>query len=299
YSYLWNTGNTNPFITNLSEGNYELRVTDAEGCIAYVQYKLEDPEPVIVDLGEDRTICMDQGIIYDITIDDPDAIYQWESDNGFSSSSPVVELQEGGTYRATVTSSLGCVGNDELTINVSSEAIDAYFLLTTQAFAGEEVILVNVSNPIGEEVEWTVPEGVKKVYEEREKLIVHFEQAGTYNINLRSYQGSCYQDYTKKIIVEEATELPAVGEVSNQFIDEFIVYPNPTDGEFKVKISLEEEAKISLKIISLTTSQVINNRIEGSTSEYLLDYHLDLVPGLYILLLETPNGDEVRKIVFK
>ncbi len=298
YTYLWNTGSTNPFISNLSQGKYELRVIDGEGCIAYVEYILQDPEPVTVDLGEDRTICLDQGVFYDITIDDPDATYQWESDNGFSSTSPIVELSEGGTYRAMAISSNGCVGSDALTINVSDNAIDAYFLLTTQAFAGEEVILVNVSSPVGEKVEWTVPDGAKKVYEDKEKLVVHFNDAGSYDINLRSVQGSCYQDYTKRIIVEKATDLSGTGEYNSGFINEFIVYPNPTDGEFKVKISLEEEAKISLKIISLSTSQVINNRIEESTSEYLLDYNIDMVPGLYILLLETPKGDEVRKIIF-
>src|SRR5690606_12539118 len=235
---------------------------------------------------------------YDITIDDPDATYQWESDNGFKSTSPIVELTESGIYRATVISSKGCIESDELIINASGDFIDAYFLLTTQAFAGEEVILVNVSNPIAEEVEWTVPEGGEKVYSDKEGLIVYFEQPGSYDINLRSYQGSCYQDYTKKIIVEEATALAYTGGSNSHFINEFIVYPNPTDGEFKVKVSLAEEADISIKIISLTTSSVMHNRSENSAKEYLLDYNLDLVPGLYIMLLETPQGKDIRKIIF-
>src|SRR5690606_18802573 len=211
--------------------------------------------------------------------------------------SPIVELTEGGNYKATVVTSQGCEGTDELTVNVSDKEIDAYFLLTTQAFAQEEVVLVNVSEFLGESVEWTVPAGVKKVYSDKEGLIVLFEKPGSYDISLRSYQGSCYEDFTKKIIVEEAADL-YYGGADTSFINEFIVYPNPTEGEFKVKISLAENAKISLKIISLSTSQVINSRIEESTSEYLLDYHLDLVPGVYLLLLETPKGDEVRKIIF-
>src|SRR5690606_29725824 len=124
---------------------------------------------------------------------------------------------------------------------VSDKEIDAYFLLTTQAFAKEEVVLVNVSRLIGESVEWTVPEGVEKVFSDKEGLIVYFEEPGSYDINLRSYEGSCYQDYTKKIIVEEATDLPYTGGYSTNFINEFIVYPNPTDGEFKVKVSLADE----------------------------------------------------------
>ncbi len=297
YTYLWNTGDTNPFVTDLAEGTYELKITDAKGCMAHTKYTLDDPAPLAVDLGEDRTICMEQGIIYDITINDPGAIYKWESDNGFSSTSPIVELTEGGNYKATVITSQGCEGTDELTVNVSDKEIDAYFLLTTQAFAREEVVLVNVSEFLGESVEWTVPEGVEKVFSDKEGLIVYFEEPGSYDINLRSYQGNCYQDYTKKIIVEEAADLSyAVSDPG--FINEFIVYPNPTDGEFKVKVSLAEAADISIKIISLTTSSVMHSRTGKSTNEYLLDYNLDLVPGMYIMLLETPHGKEIRKMIF-
>src|SRR5690606_18077538 len=55
YTYLWNTGSSNPFISNLGQGKYELRVIDGEGCISYFNYTLEDPEPVTIDIGEDRT----------------------------------------------------------------------------------------------------------------------------------------------------------------------------------------------------------------------------------------------------
>lgn len=297
YTYVWNTGGTNPFITDIPQGTYELKITDAKGCVARTEYTLKDPAALTINLGEDRTICIDQGIIYDITIDDPGAIYKWESDNGFSSTSPIVELTERGNYKATVITSQGCEGTDELTVNVSDKEIDAYFLLTTQAFAREEVVLVNVSEFLGESVEWTVPAGVEKVFSDKEGLIVYFEEPGSYEINLRSYQGNCYQDYTKKIIVEEAADLSyAVSDPG--FINEFIVYPNPTDGEFKVKVSLAEAADISIKIISLTTSSVMHSRTGKSTKEYLLDYNLDLVPGMYIMLLETPQGKEIRKMIF-
>ena len=41
-------------------------------------------------------------------ITDSDAIYQWSSDNGFSSTQPKVKLYDTGTYTVTVTTKDGC-----------------------------------------------------------------------------------------------------------------------------------------------------------------------------------------------
>lgn len=299
YKYLWSTNNITSSITNLKAGEYTLKVIDAEKCIAYFRKTLINPEPVIVNLGDQRTICAGQNLNLDITIDDQDATYLWESDNGFTSTSPLVELTKAGNYKAIVTTSLGCVGYDEVKVKVSQEAISAKFLLGTQAFADHEVILVNTSSPIGEKVEWTVPESVKIVYKTDKKLIVSFTKPGTFNFSLRSYQGDCYADYDKKIIVSEATEFADIGDTKNPFIEDFLVYPNPSDGNFKVKLSLAKETDISIKIISMVSSQVVDTRSEYNQKEFLLDYNLNIAPGLYILLLETPEGDRIRKIIIK
>ena len=299
YKYLWNTGETTSTINNLSSGLYRLQVIDAEGCNVFVEVLLEDPLPVPINLGENRTICQDQNLFFDIGIEDDGASYLWESDNGFTSTSSNVELFQSGLYKATITTSDGCIGYDEVEVTVSNEPIDAHFVLSTQAFAKEEILLVNISEPIGDKVEWTLPEGVNLVYDTKEKIIITFDEAGIYDINLRSFQGDCYADFSKKIIVEEATELPVIGDANNPFIEDFLVYPNPSDGNFKVKLSLSEEAIISVKVISLMTSEVMTSKREGLAKEFLLDYNLEyLPPGTYLLLLETPKGDEIRKLIF-
>lgn len=300
YTYLWSTGNTTPSIANLSGGmTYQLQITDAEGCNAFAEITLEDPPLLTIDLGEDKTICLDQSYILDASIDDEGASYLWESENGFTSTLPNVELTAEGTYRVTVTSSQGCVASDEINVTASNLPIDAHFVLSTQAFAEEEILLVNISDPIGENVEWTLPDGVNLIYEAKEKIIVAFDEPGTYDINLRSSQGDCFADFSKRIIVEEATELPLVGDANNPFIEEFLVYPNPSNGNFKVKLSLSEEAIISVKVISLITSEVMTSKREGLAKEFLLDYNLEYMPpGTYLLLLETPEGDEIRKLIF-
>lgn len=299
FTYVWNTGETTPYISNLEAGTYRVQVTDAKNCVTYIEETLEETPPLVVELGEDRTLCDWQWLELDITIDDPGAVYNWVSDNGFASDSPVVQLTEPGIYTATITTSKGCVGSEEIEVKTSTDPIDAHFVLSTQAFALEETSLVNISSPVGDKVEWTIPEGVDMIYEANNKIIVLFKEAGIYDINLRSYQGDCYMDYTKNIIVEQAVELQDIGDSNNPFIEEFIVYPNPSNGNFKIKLSLAEEANISVKVISLVTSSVMDARMEGGSRDYLLEYNLQhLQSGVYLLLLETPKGDEIRKLVF-
>ncbi len=299
YQLRWDTGSTLSRITNLSEGTYVLEVTDANGCKAFYQETIVDPDPIVVNMLEKRSLCDDQALNLDIAIDDAGARYEWISDNGFTSSSSTVEITEAGIYTATITSSLGCIGVGSIAVEVFDTPIDADFLLTTQAYTDEEVILVNVSEPVGDKVEWTVPDAAEIIEKDNGKLIVKFTEEGPYDILLTSYQGDCFQEYTKTILVQPAIETPEGSNTQGQFIEEFIVYPNPNNGSFKTKITLAEDSNITVKIVSLMSGMTVNERSEKNQQDFLLDYTLSMPTGVYLMLLETPKGSETRKIVFE
>ncbi|MDG3584166.1 T9SS type A sorting domain-containing protein [Galbibacter pacificus] len=299
YEYQWNTGGSTNSISNLSKGKYTLRVIDGQDCIAYKEIVLEDPEPVYIDLGEDRTLCDDQEFSLDIAIDDAGAGYYWESNNGFTSADPQVTLSKAGVYTATITTSLGCIGQDQIEIVQSNAAIDADFLITSQAFVGEEVVLVNVSSPLGEGTEWYVPDGVTVVSESNEAIILKFKKTRPYEVRLRTLEGDCYQDYTKQIVVEEPTELYDIGEAEQPFLKKFLIHPNPNDGNFTVEIELSETADVALRLISLLTADVSDIRTMINRDNYSESYSTALASGTYILLLETPKGNEVRRVIIK
>ncbi|PKV50781.1 putative secreted protein (Por secretion system target) [Aquimarina sp. MAR_2010_214] len=299
YNYTWSTGSTSTLIDGLSAGTYRIEVTDNKGCKAFYEEKLIDPDPIIVNLEERRALCSDQSLLLDIAINDPGATYSWSSENGFTSSESNVEITQKGRYVATITSSLGCVGVGDIEVEVFDTPIDSDFLITTQAYTGEEVILVNVSEPMGETVEWTMPEGVEVVSQTEEKLILKFENEGPYDINLRSYQGDCYEDYNKTILVQPAIESPEVFASQGEFIEEFIVYPNPNNGSFTTKITLAEESNITIKIVNLMSGATMHERKEKNNLDFALNYNLTLPTGVYLMLLETPKGSETRKLVFE
>ena len=299
YSINWDTGDTTTSINNLCPGDYSVSVTDQKGCKIYLEYTIENPEPILVDLGEDKTLCIGQSHDLDISIDDSNATYQWTSNNGFTSNSPSISLTETGIYTATITTVLGCIGADSIEIAQSNVGVNSQFLITTQAFAEEDIILINTSNPLSTNVQWILPNEAQVIEESNETITLRFDIPGAYEITLRSFQGNCFQDYTKPVIVEEARDLPAIGDVASPFIVDFVTHPNPTKGVFEVDITLQEEATVSLRLFSLISNIPIDNREAHSASEYTLDYNVNVATGIYFLLLETAKGSEIRKIIIE
>ncbi|GAB5538916.1 MAG: hypothetical protein Salg2KO_10190 [Salibacteraceae bacterium] len=297
YNYLWSNGVTSLNINNLAEGSYTLEVLDATGCTTSKAVSITAPFPSAVTLGEDRTLCLGQQHYLDISISDPAATYEWTSNNGFFSTAPQVALSEAGIYTATVTNSLGCSGSDTIEITTSQVEIDAQFLLSSQAFVGEEVVLVNTSDPIGTQENWVFPEEATVLSQTSGTAVIRFDAPGTYELILRNFQEECYQDIVKTIIVTEATELSDVGDAISPFIQEFIVSPNPSTGSFTVMVSLQETSEASLRVFGLTTNQVHHEETLGGSADYEVPFTLNLPSGVYLVLLETPKASQIRKIV--
>lgn len=299
YIINWDTGDTTNSINNLCPGEYMVSVVDQQECEIVLNLTIENPEVITFNLGEDRTLCNGQFHELDISIDDLSATYGWTSTNGFTSSSSNVSLSDAGIYTATITTSLGCVGTDSIEIFQSQTGINSQFLITTQAFAEENIILVNTSNPLSENVQWFIPNEAEIIQQNNETITLQFDIPGAYEITLRSFQGNCFQDYTKPIIVGEVRDLPDIGDADAPFIVDFVTYPNPATGVFEVDITLQEEATVSLRLFSLVSNAPIDDRQAHNASEYNLDYNVNLTTGIYFLLLETAKGSEIRKIIIE
>ena len=298
YQYLWNTGATTANINNLPSGEYKVKITDAQGCAHFKTFTIENPPKFEINLGENRTLCNGQTLTLNIAINDPQATYLWTGDNGFSSNMSQVTLSEKGTYRATVTTKDGCTATDAITIESANTQIASEFLLTTQAYENEEVILVNTSNPKGETTEWLVPENeaIEITNKNDDYISLIFKAKGEYRIGIKQTQGNCFESFYKNIIVEPATDLPKTQKTNEAFVREFEVAPNPNDGKFKAKVVLEKAGAIKFRLYSIT-GQLVSEKNSASATEHWVDFQDPLPAATYILVLETPYQRLSKKII--
>ena len=298
YQYLWNTGATTANINNLPSGEYKVKITDAQGCAHFKTFTIENPPKFEIDLGENRTLCNGQTLTLNIAINDPQATYLWTGDNSFSSNMPQVTLSEKGTYRATVTTKDGCTATDAITIESANTQIASEFLLTTQAYENEEVILVNTSSPKGETTEWLVPENqaIEVTNKSDDYISLIFKAKGEYRIGIKQTQANCFELFYKNIIVEPATDLPKTQKNNEAFVREFEVAPNPNDGKFKAKVVLEKAGAIKFRLYSIT-GQLVSEKNSASATEHWVDFQDPLPAATYILVLETPYQRLSKKII--
>ena len=296
YTYLWNTGATTAHISGLTHGTYELTVTDAQGCNYQKSFNITNPEAFTINLGGNRTLCKGQTLSLNIKIDDNAAQYRWYHHNTLISNTPELLITEGGSYRVEVTTSKGCTATDEITVTMADMDIASEFFLSTQAYVGEEVVLVNVSKPKGETTQWLVPEGVEIKAQNDDYITVVFPKVGEYNLGIRQTQKDCFANFYKKIIVEEGDGQSREHNPNQSFVREFVITPNPNDGNFTVRVKLEKESTVKLRLYNMA-GQLIKQQSSQKSKEHTINFQEKLAGGTYIIVVETTYQRMSKKLI--
>ncbi|MDN5475553.1 MAG: T9SS type A sorting domain-containing protein [Chryseobacterium sp.] len=108
---------------NLTIGNYHLNITDADNNVTGYDFSVNDFSTINLDLGPDVALSSGNSAQFDAStqITDPNAVYTWTSDNGFTSSSASVNVYEPGEYTVTVKTSDGCIKKDTVKVTRKRE----------------------------------------------------------------------------------------------------------------------------------------------------------------------------------
>ncbi len=302
FTYQWNTGETTNTISNLCAGSYTVTIEGFGDKTLVRTYEITDPDPVTIDLGEDRFICLGQTTTISALIDDSNASYSWSANNGFTSDQPQITVNKGGVYTATITNHKGCIGSANITVQEVDAEIKAEFLYASQVFANEKMIIIDVTNPTPNEVEWIVPQEATIEIQNQDLIELSFDKPGEYEITLIATLGDCKDVYIQKVLVLQQEGLNNENDSTIQQLEnikEFKAYPNPSDGKFSVKVTLKEEKEISLKVFNLTDNTLLKHISTTGKKEYNIPFTLQVASGVYAIVLETPYGNAIRKVIVK
>lgn len=101
----------------------------------------------------------------------------------------------------------------------------------------------------------------------------------------------------------EAQTLPvsAVEQPSKEWIT-MKLFPNPSSGEFRIEINMEEKATLTAKLFDMTGKMVENlsDRIQEGNSMYTGDIRLEgLSSGIYFLRIESKGKSATKKVIIR
>ena len=142
-NWSWNTGETSQQITVDAEGDYDVMVTDGNGCINYDTVNvLVNPLP-LVNLGNDTSICADSTITFDAEIG-----VDWSWNTGETSKQ--ISVNTAGDLDVVVTDSNGCVNYD--TVNLIIHALPLVDLGADTSICSNNSIIIGIEGDY--EFEW-------------------------------------------------------------------------------------------------------------------------------------------------
>lgn len=82
------------------------------------------------------------------------------------------------------------------------------------------------------------------------------------------------------------------GDAKQTFID---IYPNPTNGAFKIDLG-QEENNVQIQVVNILGEVVFNNFFKSAR---LLDYNIESPSGLYFIKIQSKEIRKTFKIIKK
>jgi hypothetical protein len=229
-SYIWNTTDTDEFITVSSSGQYSVTVTDVNGCegtsvIANVTVQ-STPSPVITANGP---LLFCEGETITLTTASNQGTYLWDITGG---TNPSTVVEESGNYFVTVTNQFGCDGVSN-TISVDVTPMDDAIILDS----GNDLTV----DPPGTGYQWflngdPIPGATGIDYTAI--------QSGNYHVEYIGPNGcptsTGVLEFTVQVGVEEYS-----------IFDALDVYPNPGKGEFTVRGLLPSTEDVTIEVTNM------------------------------------------------
>ncbi len=145
FSYLWSNATTNQSVTNVMSGNYEVTVTDANGCHNNFSIFVDQPTEVISSVNSDLTICIGESTILHTSATGGVPPYTHHWDNGSALQDITVNPVVTSSYIAYAEDINGCISESvEVTVIVNPPLEIDISISDYYACDGDPVVLTSI-----------------------------------------------------------------------------------------------------------------------------------------------------------
>ncbi|WP_075603163.1 T9SS type A sorting domain-containing protein [Saccharicrinis aurantiacus] len=303
YQYLWSNGDTSSKTENLKKGDYKLELRDENNCLYERNFTISEPDMALVDIGEDIKMCTGNTI----TIDGLNySAHRWSTElDGILAEQRYLSTSNAGDYFLRITNNIGCYAYDTINVSIGNDALQADFLMSSEAYQGDTLNIYELSNLPLDSMLWEYDPisfvSVNKDDAPDYILALETMEQGMFNIGLQAYSGGCVSKVVKQV------EVFALNEENEDYIDlgyqeplikSLAVAPNPTDGNFDVLIELREEAGVKVDIYSINQGSKVDEQDVGGLADYAINYRLShLETGVYLVIVTADNERKQLKII--
>tara|TARA_Y100001980_G_C14556866_1_gene351764 strand:- start:31409 stop:38968 length:7560 start_codon:yes stop_codon:yes gene_type:complete len=298
YAYSWSSGQSSSTIENLPHGEYELTVTDENGCVIASSFELSNPEPISIKGIEELVMLCEGGSVF-MSPDGAWDKYVWLGPSGFSSGSSRIEVSLPGEYTLSVQNEDGCAVSQSFSIEWSESILDADFIRISEAVVNEPLIFVDLSLPVPDEVEWVVPESENIIVTSMDDQFIEvvFTEPGAYELGLVAYYQSCIAELFKTIEIEAGSGESTSARVADIDAIYTSVYPNPSQGNLDVIVNADTKDQLTVKLLDMTRDELVHEDLSGKL-DYLLHWDLTEIPsGVYFLVVQAGKNVQQKRIL--
>jgi hypothetical protein len=114
-----------------------------------------------------------------------------------------------------------------------------------------------------------------------------------------NYRSAGNNDFMIRVVADLSNATFTDIEEDLVYFEEFQLYPNPNQGQFRLEFAMERPADVEVKVLDLSGRQVYRNQLQ-KVSKWSGEINLaHLSAGMYLVQLATPQGVEVRRLVIE
>ncbi|MBI9065434.1 MAG: T9SS type A sorting domain-containing protein, partial [Marinilabiliaceae bacterium] len=298
YRYNWLHGENNRKIEKLDTGRYVLDLFDGNNCHIREAFNMQYVKTIYPQLGNDLVICQGNNTkLYPGEYKN----YQWFKDDVQTSSDTALIISNAGNYRVQVSDDFGCIGRDTMSLELRATDLVPEFLTATSVPAGDTLIIVEVSQPKPNKIEWFFTGEHQVVETGAYYCKVIFTEEGIREVSLNAHSYNCFAQARKTILVTPAgsgedADNPAEQGYTN--LMKVAASPNPSNGYFNVDVELSETAPINIYLVSLGSGKILDQRKGSGMKLYNASFNLS-IPGPYVVIVESGGERRVTKMIIK
>jgi hypothetical protein len=286
YLYSWSNGSGGTSINNLSAGNYELSITDANGCAADASVQVINPDGVVAYAIPYDVNCLggnDGSVEVYVTEGTPPYSYEWN--NGATGTPYLTNLEEG-EYNCVITDAAGCTYTTSAIVDSPQGNLPEILgMSTVDPFSLQTYSISAIS---GASLTWVVTGGNILSGQGTNFIQVQWsDDAVAAVVLLIFYPNGCQSSVD--LIVQIGTNV-------NEWITQptWTIFPNPASEMLQVEVMNTLE-KMPFIISDALGKTVMNGVLQSGVNRMDLQ---GLASGVYTLTVTTThNNRQMRRFI--